>query len=520
MAKNINTIDELNRKILELSTLYEITKKLGSSLNLESILNSTMDILANKMGMKRGTLTVLDRETKELKIEVAHGLTREEKDRGRYKIGEGITGKVLETGEPLIIPDIGKEPKFLNKTKSRGDIKKSNISFICVPVKVHNDVVGALSVDKLFSENVSFEEDVRLLTIIASVIGQAVKINQIVEKERQELIDENIYLKQELKTKYRLKNVIGNSEKMLAVYDAVERVSKSNATVLLRGESGTGKELIARAVHYNSPRADQPFIKINCGAIPETLLESELFGHEKGAFTGAIQPRIGRFELADKGAIFLDEIGDISLQMQVKLLRVLQERKFERLGGAKTISVNIRIIAATNRNLEKAVEAGAFREDLYYRLNVVPIFMPSLRERRDDIPLLIDYFLKRLNRENNKKIKLSPAAITKLIEYNWPGNVRELENYIERIVIMSSKNLLQPEDISLPRTDVSTSIKTSGMTASADSSLIKTVEEMERQKITEVLKICGGIQARAAKTLGITPRQLGYKLKKYNIDIT
>src|SRR3990170_3120338 len=260
MTKNINAIDELNTKILELTTLYEITKKLGSSLNLESMLNSTMDILANKMGMRRGTLTVLDRETKELKTEVAHGLTKEEKERGRYKIGEGITGKVPETGEPMIIPDIGKESKFLNKTRSRGDIKKSNISFICVPVKIHNDVVGALSVDKLFSEKVSFEEDVRLLTIIASLIGQAVKINQIVEKERQELIDENIYLKQELKTKYRLKNVIGNSEKMLGVYDAVERVSKSNATVLLRGESGTGKELIARAIHYNSPRADQPFI--------------------------------------------------------------------------------------------------------------------------------------------------------------------------------------------------------------------------------------------------------------------
>lgn len=518
MSKETTAISALNKKILELTTLYEISKRLGASLNLEEILNSIMDILANNMGMSRGTLTVLDKDTKELKIEVAHGLTGEEKERGRYKIGEGITGKVVETGEPIIVPDIGKEPRFLDRTKARGDIKKGNISFICVPVKAHNDVVGVLSVDKLFAKNVSFEEDVRLLTIIASLIGQAVKINQMVEKEKQELIFENIHLKKELKTKYRLENVVGSSDNMLFVYDAVERVSQSNATVLLRGESGTGKELIARAIHYNSPRADKPFIKVNCGALPDTLLESELFGHEKGAFTGAAQVRIGRFELADGGTIFLDEIGDISIQTQIKLLRVLQERRFERLGGTKTISVNIRIIAATNKNLEDAVKNGEFREDLYYRLNVVPIIMPSLRERREDIPLLIDYFLRRFNKENNKKIKLSPSAVTRLMEYLWPGNVRELENYIERLVIMSDKNLLQTEDILLPKTNVSFSLKIGDEAVDINSSLTKSVEGLEKQRITEVLKMCGGIQARAARMLCITPRQLGYKLKKYNIN--
>lgn len=518
MSKETTAISALNKKILELTTLYEISKRLGASLNLEEILNSIMDILANNMGMSRGTLTVLDKDTKELKIEVAHGLTGEEKERGRYKIGEGITGKVVETGEPIIVPDIGKEPRFLNRTKARGDIKKSNISFICVPVKAHNDVVGVLSVDKLFAKNVSFEEDVRLLTIISSLVGQAIKLNQMIEKERQELIDENIHLKKELKTKYRLENVVGSSDNMLSVYDAVERVSQSNATVLLRGESGTGKELIARAIHYNSPRADKPFIKVNCGALPDTLLESELFGYEKGAFTGATQVRIGRFELADGGTIFLDEIGDISLQTQIKLLRVLQERRFERLGGTKTISVNIRIIAATNKNLEEAVKNGEFREDLYYRLNVVPIFMPSLRERREDIPLLIDYFLKRFNKENNKKIKLSPSAITRLMEYLWPGNVRELENHIERLVIMSDKNLLQTEDILLPKTNLSSSLKIGDEAVAINSSLTKSVEGLEKQRITEVLKMCGGIQARAARMLCITPRQLGYKLKKYNIN--
>ncbi|MEK6681457.1 MAG: nif-specific transcriptional activator NifA [Nitrospirota bacterium] len=519
MSKETTAISALNKKILELTTLYEISKRLGSSLNLEEMLNSIMDILANNMGMNRGTLTVLDKDTKELKIEVAHGLTGEEKERGLYKIGEGITGKVVETGEPIIVPDIGKEPRFLNRTKARGDIKKSNISFICVPVKVHNDVVGVLSVDKLFAKDVSFEEDVRLLTIIASLAGQAIKLNQMIEKERQELIDENIHLKKELKTKYRLENVVGSSDKMQAVYDAVERVSQSNATVLLRGESGTGKELIARAVHYNSHRADKPFIKVNCGALPDALLESELFGHEKGAFTGAIQVRIGRFELANGGTIFLDEIGDISPQTQIKLLRVLQDRRFERLGGTKTISVNIRIIAATNKNLEEAVKNGEFREDLYYRLNVVPVFMPSLRERREDIPLLLDYFLKRFNKENNKKIKLSPSAITRLMEYLWPGNVRELENYIERVVIMSDKNLLQTEDILLPKTNVLSSLKTGDEAVAINSSLTRSVEGLEKQRISEVLKMCGGIQARAARMLGITPRQLGYKLKKYNIAL-
>ncbi|MGH7274410.1 MAG: sigma 54-interacting transcriptional regulator, partial [Nitrospiria bacterium] len=344
-----------DHKILELTALYEISKALVSSLDLKVTSHKIMEILATVLGMQRGTLTLLNPETGELAIEVAYGLSSEQQARGRFKIGEGVTGRVFETGEPMIVPDIGKEPLFLNRTQSRGDINRQNIAFLCIPVRVHGETIGVLSVDRIFSEaGISFEEDLRVLTIVASLIGQAVKLAQIVEDEKKSLIEKNLHLQQELKTKYRLANIVGISKRMLEVYESVERVGGTRATVLLRGESGTGKELIARAIHYNSPRSTGPFIKLNCAALPETLLESELFGHEKGAFTGATRTRQGRFELAHEGTLFLDEIGDIPLTTQIKLLRVLQETRFERVGGDRAIEVDVRLIAATHRDLENA----------------------------------------------------------------------------------------------------------------------------------------------------------------------
>ncbi|MBI5745553.1 MAG: nif-specific transcriptional activator NifA [Nitrospirae bacterium] len=504
-----------DHKILELTALYEISRTFASSLNLKVTTNKIMEIFARVLGMRRGTLTLLDPENGELVIEIAHGLSEEEIARGRYKIGEGITGKVMESGEPIIVPDIGKEPLFLNKTKARGNIAEQNISFICVPVKIHGEVIGVLSVDRLFKDGTrSFEEDVRILTVVASLIGQAVKISRMVDEEKKTLIERNIYLQNELKARHRLENVVGRSKRMEEIYDSIVKVSQSKATVLLRGESGTGKELIAKAIHYNSPRYDKPFIKLSCVALPENLLESELFGHEKGSFTGALDMRKGRFELADGGTLFLDEIGDMSPSTQLKLLRVLQERKFERIGGNKTISVDIRLITATNRDLERAVKEGIFREDLYYRLNVVPIFLPPLRERREDIPFLVDHFLKKFNKENRKNIEISHKAIDILMQQEWPGNVRELENLVERIVVMAKGDQIMAKDLS-DHLSIDAGSKKPG--AGATTTLTGKIEDIEKDQIMAALKKTGWIRARAAKLLGITPRQIGYKIKKYSI---
>jgi Nif-specific regulatory protein len=513
----------LERKVQELTAFYEISRELALSLDLKSACQKVMEVLANTLGMTRGTLTLLDVRTGELAIEVAHGMPKEAIARGRYRMGEGITGKVLQTGEPMVIPNIGKEPLFLDKTRSREENYRQKNSFLCIPVKIKGETLGVLSVDRLFTdEPMVLEEDVRILSVVASLIGQAVKLNQFITDSKRNLIETNLALRQELRAKYKLEHVIGTSKRMQEVFALVEQVSQSKATILLRGESGTGKELIAHAIHYHSPRAEQPFIKLSCAALPETLLESELFGHEKGAFTGAIRSKPGRFELADGGTLFLDEIGDIPLSIQVKLLRVLQEKKFERVGGTKTIAVDVRFITATNRDLETAMQEKHFREDLYYRLNVVPIFIPSLRERKEDIPALVVHFLHRFSIEYGKELRISPATLSYLEHYPWPGNVRELENCIERLVVQARTEIIVPEDLPVQfRVPSSTNIlSTSATPTFPTGTLSKTIEEIEKEQITAALTKCGRVQARAARSLGITPRQLGYKVKKYNISVS
>ncbi len=506
-------------KILELTALFEISKALAWSLDLNSISYKIMEILSSILGMRRGTLLLLHPETGELVIETAHGLSREEINRGRYRKGEGISGKVLETGEAIIVPDIGKEPLFLNKTGARSLDSKKGISFICTPVKVAGETIGVLSVDRLFDETVSPQEDLRVLTIVSSLIGHAIKLHQLINIEKERLIEQNLMLQGELKSKYGLKNIIGQSPKMTEVYEAVERVSKSKATVLIRGESGTGKELIAKAIHFSSPRLDKPFLKINCGAIPENLLESELFGHEKGAFTGATELRRGRFELASGGTLFLDEIGEMPLTLQVKILRVLQEMKFERVGSSKTISVDVRLVVATHQDLEKAMAEGKFREDLYYRLNVVPIFLPPLRDKKEDIPMLAAFFLRKYNEENGRTVKIDPEAVRALMDYHWPGNVRELENTIERMVVMAESEVVHKPDVMKLISAIPAEVTFFDETpAGKKGDLTTTVESVERKKIMEALSRSGGVQAKAAKVLGISPRQIGYKMKKYKIN--
>ena len=517
--------NKLDRKIKELSALYEISKTLASSLDLHATAAATFDILHQHLDLRRGTLVVKNRDKGDFTIFAAHGLTKKEIERGKYKSGEGVTGKVLESGQPVIVPDVGKEPLFLNKTKSRGDLSKENISFIGVPISVKGEILGVLSVDRIFADDeISFEEDARFLSVLASLIGQALKLSWVVAQEKKHLIEENVHLQTELRHKYHLANVVGSSRKMREVYEMVERVAKSKSTVLLRGESGTGKELIARAIHYGSARAEQPFIKVNCAALPETLLESELFGHERGAFTGANEQRRGRFELADKGTLFLDEIGDIPLSTQVKLLRVLQEKKFERLGGSKTLAVDVRLLAATNRDLEAAIKTGEFREDLYYRLNVIPLFLPPLREREEDVLMLVEYFLSRFNSENEKAVMLSRSALEMMQTYTWPGNVRELENCIERLVVLTSdKGQIEIDDLPLALRSGITPSYTSGVAAvqisGGDSNLVDTVHGLEKDRILAALKEFHGVQSKAARVLGLSARQLGYKMKKYGVTI-
>jgi Nif-specific regulatory protein len=516
-----------SRRVLELSTLYEISKILGSSLDLKQTLTAILRILNSFMGMRKGTILLYDAKTEELSIRLAHGMTPEEIARGKYQVGEGILGKVMRHGLPMVIPDIGQEPEFLDRTLSRRDLTQP-VAFIAVPIKVGRETVGVLTVDRLFAQDVSFEEDVRVLTIVASLIGQAVNLHLHVMREREGLLEQTRSLQQALRTRYRLDNIVGRNKRMCEIYEAVEQVSQTRATVLIRGESGTGKELIAHAIHYNSPRAAGPFVKVNCAALPQGLLESELFGHEKGAFTGATAAKKGRFELADGGSLFLDEIGDMPMPVQVKLLRVLQERSFERVGGTQTIAVDVRIIAATHQDLEAAIARGEFREDLYYRLNVVPLLLPPLRERREDIPLLVEHFLAKYNRENNRRVRITGRALQGLLNYDWPGNVRELENCLERMVIMTRRRLILPEDLPLPveageaepsdtrrRRRVVSPARDATRASSPDG--VSSLREVERQQIIQALSRTNGVQARAAALLGITPRQLAYRLRKYAI---
>jgi len=497
----------------EISCLYEITKAIHSTLDLRQSLYKVLDILAQNLGMNRGSITLLNPETSEIRIEVAHGLSARAKTKGRYRLGEGITGKVTETGRPMAVPKLDEEPLFLDKTGARQKIDKSKISFICVPIKEGTRVLGTLSVDRVFEGSAPLEEDVRLLSIISTLIAQKVSMLEKINREKQRLKEENLRLRRELNKKYSFSNIIGNSRKMQEVFYLISQVAKSNATVLLLGESGTGKELVANAIHYNSLRADKPLVKVNCAALPAELVEAELFGYEKGAFTGAARSKEGKFELANGGTIFLDEIGSLALDAQGKLLRVLQERELERLGSTRTRKVNIRLIAATNTNLAKAVEEGRFREDLFYRLNVYPIYLPPLREREADILLLADYFLEKYASEYEKDIRrISTPAIDALVRYHWPGNVRELENCIERAVLLCQDQVIHTYH--LPPT-----LQTAKDTGTQQAqSLKEAVERFEMDLLIDALKSSRGNMRKAAKALKTTERIFGYKVKKYNIN--
>jgi len=509
MAK-VETEISGERSARDMRLLLEISQLLDQSLDLREVVSPVLEALASHLGMKHATLTLLNRVTQDILIEVAHGLSSQQARRGRYKLGEGVTGQVVLTGEPSIIEKTSESPLFLNRTRRMGD---GEFSFVCVPIKDGKEVIGALSADREYAEHTNLKEDVRLLKLVVSMIGQAVKLRRAAQEERDQLEEENERLRAELKTRFRPSNIIGNSHEMQFVYAQIAQVSHSSATVLIQGETGTGKELVAQATHYNSDRADQPFIKAHCAALPENIIESELFGHVKGAFTGAISDRKGRFALAHGGTLFLDEIGEIPPSIQIKLLRVLQEREFEPVGSTETVKVNVRLVVATNRDLQAMAAEGGFREDLFYRLNVFPIFVPSLRKRKSDILLLADFFLEKYAKESGREIRrLSSTAIDMIYAYHWPGNVRELENAIERAVLVAEGEVIHPHH--LPPT-----LQTAEASGTAPSGRLKEmVDGFERDIITDALKSSRGNMAAAARSLGVTQRIFGYKVHQYGIE--
>ncbi|MEJ2154431.1 MAG: sigma 54-interacting transcriptional regulator [Desulfobacteraceae bacterium] len=509
-----NTMDSFFRKNQELSAILHISQLLTSSFDLEKNLNAVMASLADRLEMQRGCVFLLDPLSSELRIVAAYGLSREEIQRGKYRIGEGIVGRVIESGQPMFIPNIGEEPKFLNRTASRP--QKSGVSFLCIPIELDGVMLGLISVDRIYTEERgNVDDDLRVLSIVASFIGQFVKLWENFRKTEKECG----LLRSQLKEKFSVPNIIGQSPAFQQVLKAVQKVATTDTTVLLLGESGTGKELIAQTLHYQSHRSGEPFVAVNLAALPENLIEAELFGVEKGAYTGATARRIGRFETANGGTIFLDEIGELPLNLQVKLLRVLQERTFERIGSSSSVTVNVRVVTATNRNLLQEIANGCFREDLYWRLNVVPIVMPPLRQRREDVPLLLSFYIDKFNRLYDRNIQLTEAAVERLTGYAWPGNVRELANMVERLVIMAEGDRVSMDDLPFSTQARSTPAPIQEQVSCIQEDLGSEVERLERMHIVQALKQNKGVQQRASKVLGITPRQLGYRIKKYNIDL-
>ena len=498
--------------IKNLSILIEINQAVSRTLELHDSLHATLQILLNSYNIRSGAIFLADETGKILTLEASIGY-KEDVSQIRFNIGEGLTGRIAESGKPIIVPQVSKEPLFLNRMAS-WDPDAGEQSFVGVPIMLDYKALGVLIVNFPYNPKRDFENTLQFITLVASALLQPIRVRHVVEMQRQTLLNENVILKRKLQEEYSFHNIIGNSHEMRDIYEQVATVAPTNTTVLLRGETGTGKELIAEALHYNSPRSEKPFVGVNCAAIPENLIESEFFGYEKGAFTGAVARKKGRFELADGGTLFLDEVGELSAMTQVKLLRVLQEQEFERVGGTETLRVDVRVIAATNSDLEKIMSEGKFREDLYYRLNVFSIYLPPLRDRKTDILLLADHFMLKYGRQHAKSVKrISTPAIDMLMRYHWPGNVRELENCIERAVVVCDDQVIH--SYHLPPT-----LQTAESSGTMNTrSLKQAMSTYEKELIQDSLKSTRGNVARAARLLDTTERILGYKIRNYEIEV-
>ena len=533
ILENAQSFSELRRRNIQDETLLEISQALGSSLVFEDLFTQVSEILARRCELSQCFLVLVQPDSDDLKISLAYGMTEEEMAKGQYARGEGIIGRVVESGEPIGVRDISQEPKFLGRT---GAFRSGSeqMTFMAVPINLEGKVAGVLGGAKPFHGDKEFDQDMALLQIITGTLAQAVKIYQDAAAEREQLLEENRMLKAELRERYNFDGIVGNSPAIQEIFQTIVSVAPTRSTVLVRGESGTGKELIANAIHYNSPRSEGPFVRVNCAAIPEPLLEAELFGHVKGSFTGAIADRKGKFVLADGGTIFLDEIGDMSPMLQAKMLRVLQEKEVDTVGSETPLQVDVRVIAATHRDLEQLVQDGTFREDLYYRLNVVPIAMPPLRDHAEDIRLLAQHFLDKFSTENDlPPMKLGKDALRELMAYSWPGNVRELENLIERAVILCDGTKIHAADIPSLRNDASprrpdvedktldssVSEHFHSLLGSSSSSEIwsDTMEVVEKTLLSEALERCDGVRLRAADLLGIHRNTLRKKADDFGL---
>jgi Nif-specific regulatory protein len=495
-----------------LSDLLEISQSLGSSLNLRASLTHVLERLAETQGLVSAAVFLKDESGTALRLEAGTGHAATARHTS-LRVGEGITGQVVHTGRPIVVPRVSREPLFLDRSGVFKRSGQAELSYICVPVRSAGRTIGALGVALAFVQHRHYEPETKFYGVVASMVGQAERTHRLIEADRRRLVDENTKLKLELRERYDLHNIVGGSRPMQHVYEQVAQVAPSATTVLVRGESGTGKELIARAIHYHSPRAKKPFVAVSCGALPESLIESELFGYEPGAFTDAKRQKQGRFELAHGGTLFLDEIGELSLSTQVRLLRVLQEREFERLGGTHPVKVNVRLIAATNKDLEEAVRKGTFREDLYYRLNVFGLYVPPLRERKPDIPLLADHFVQKYAAAQGVEVRrIATSAIDMLMSYHWPGNVRELENCIERAVLVCEGGVMHAHHLppSLQTAEVSNTMPRR--------SLGDALALYEKDLVLDALKAARGNCARAARLLDTTERIVGYAVRKHGID--
>lgn len=503
------------RSVQELSLLFAVSRSLENSFDLTDLARPVLRRLQDWLGLERGTIAILNRDSGGLLVSEAIGLPRNLRPREYLELIEPHLGRVVRKKDPIIVHDLALWARESNIRPETVEALQfgPGTGLICVPLKFAEEVIGTLSIERRRNPLTGWEADLRLLTMIASIIAQATRIRQEAAEQIESLREENNRLHEQIDADERPHDMIGSAGSMRAVYRQIDQVSSSLTTTLIRGESGTGKELVAKAVHERSKRADKPFVKFNCAALPDSIIESELFGHEKGAFTGAISTRKGRFETAAGGTIFLDEIGDISVTTQVKLLRVLQEKEFERVGSQETRQADVRVIAATSRDLETMMVEGTFREDLYYRLNVFPIYVPPLRERKCDILLLCDFFIEKYaERVGVKPPRISSAAIDLLASYHWPGNVRELENCIERAVILAHGESIKAHH--LPPTLQKKSSKETASTETLEDAL----EALEREMLVDALKDTGSNMAEAARRLGMTERKMGLRVKKYGID--
>jgi Nif-specific regulatory protein len=420
-------------------------------------------------------------------------------------------GLVMEKNRTITLAAIGDDPRFVNKL----GLYDPALPFIAVPIKVAGSLRGVLAVQPAHPGDPLLEDRARFVEMVANLIGQNVRMSLEIEQEKKVLLEERDLLRRAVRHQYGFDNIVGRSAVMRRIFDQVRLVAKWNTTVLIRGETGTGKEMIANAIHYNSPRARGAFVKLNCAALPENLLESELFGHERGAFTGAVGARKGRFEQSDGGTLFLDEIGDISPAFQAKLLRVLQEGEFERVGGSRTMKVDVRIIAATHRNLRERARTGGFREDLLYRLDVIPIRLPPLRERPEDLPALVDHFLARVaSLEGRERPRVAPEVLERLACYPFPGNVRELENWIERAVVLADGPLLGLDDFPPQLTGA----PIAAVAAAPAGGLEAALDDLELSMLRAALDRHAGNKSAAARDLGLGERAIRYKLRKHGLS--